>query len=149
MSQLFDCSDDSPAMQPCYKDSFDMAWNLWTTNGDRQVARVNPRQMLSSLPAPIEKASSAVTKKDRPCFHFKQHGSCNFGGDEGCRNGTHPAELKSVGGLPAPVTRTDIALVVGAVVGDDAVERECRMCKKQFIESQNEWFVEKKLGTMP
>ena len=28
---------------------------------------------------------------------------------------------------------------------DDLVERECRMCMKQFSESQNEWLVEKKL----
>ena len=31
---------------------------------------------------------------------------------------------------------------------DDLVERECRMCKKQFSESQNEWVVEKK-NAMP
>ena len=33
--QLFDCSYDPQAMQSCCKDFFDMAWNLWTANGDR------------------------------------------------------------------------------------------------------------------
>ena len=41
--QSFDRRDDSQVMQPCYRDFFDMAWNLWTANGDRQVAKVNPR----------------------------------------------------------------------------------------------------------
>ena len=36
--QSFDRSDDSQAMQPCYKGFFDMVWGLWTANGDRQVA---------------------------------------------------------------------------------------------------------------
>ena len=47
--------------------------------------------------------------------------------------------------MPRPV----IALPASVVVGDDAVDRECRLCKKQFSESQNEWFVEKKLEAMP
>jgi len=25
------------------------------------------------------KSSDATPKKDRPCFHFKKHGSCKFG----------------------------------------------------------------------
>ena len=131
-----------------------MAWNLWTANGDRQVVKVNPRQMLAGPPTPAGRtpqvAKSGVSpKKDRPCFHFKKHGSCKFGGDEGCRNGTHPAEFKSAGGLPAPLPKADVALAAGVVVGDGAVEHECSMCKKQFSESQNEWFVEKKLEVMP
>ena len=142
--QSFDRCEQSQVMQACYRDFFDMAWNLWTANGDRQVIKVNPRQMLSALPAPAgatpqaAKSGVSASKKDRPCFHFKKHGSCKFGGDEGCRNGTHPAEFKSAGGLPAPLPKADVALAAGVVVGDDAVERECRMCKKQFSESQNE-----------
>jgi hypothetical protein len=88
-------------------------------------------------------------KKDRPCFHFKKHGSCKFDGDEGFRNGTHPAEFKSAGGLPAPLPKANIALAAGVVVGDDAVEFECKMCKKHFSESQNEWFVETQLEALP
>ena len=151
----FERSENSLVMEPCYRDFFEMTWNLWTANGDRQVVKVNPRQMLAAPPAGSDKAprsgksSDATPKKDRPCFHFKKHGSCKFGGDEGCRNGTHPAEFKSAGGLPAPVPKVDVALAAGVVVGDDLVERECRMCKKQFSESQNEWFVEKKLEAMP
>ena len=151
--QSFDRHDSSQVMQPCYRDFFEMAWNLWTANGDRQVAKVNPRQMLSGSPAPAGRSpqtpAQTPAKKDRPCFHFKKHGSCKFGGDEGCRNGTHPAEFKIAGGLPAPVPKANVALPAGVVVGNDAVERECRMCKKQFSESQNEWFVEKKLEAMP
>ena len=94
--QSFDRSNDSQAMQPFYRDFFDMAWNLWTANGDRQVTNVNPRQLLAVLPtlagkAPQAGKTGATPKKVRPCFHFKKHGSCKFGGDEGCRNGTHPA----------------------------------------------------------
>ena len=128
-----------------------MAWDLWTANGDRLVSRVNPRQPVvpAAVPAGDKKLSSGTPKKDKICFHFKKHGSCKFGGDEGCRNGSHPAEFKVSGGLPAPMPKPVIALPVGVVVGDGAVVRECRMCKKQFSESQNEWFVEKKLEAMP
>ena len=119
------------------------------------MTRVDPRQLLAAFPAAAEKAprfgksSDAAPRKDRVCFHFKKHSSCKFGGDEGCRNGAHPGEFKSAGGLPAPMPKIDDALPAGVVVGDDAVERECRMCKKRFTESQNEWFVEKKLEAMP
>ena len=79
--------------------------------------------MLAAPPAAAEKAprsgkpSDATPKKDRrrPCFHFKKHGSCKFGGDEGCRNGTHPAEFEIAGGLPAPMPKTDIALPAGVM----------------------------------
>ena len=131
---------------------------MWTANGDRQVSRVNPRQSAIAAAVPVAAAGtswqpSAAAKKDkdskRVCFHFKKHGSCKFDGDEGCRNGGHPAEFKVSGGLPAPMPKPVIALPAGVVVGDDAVVRECRMCKKQFSESQSEWFVEKKLEAMP
>ena len=153
--QSFERLEADDVRQPCYKDFFEMAWDLWTANGDRQVSRVNPRQPAiapAALPAARRPGQPAADpKKDgkRNCFHFKKHGSCKFGGDEGCRNGAHPAEFKVAGGLPAPMPKSVIALPAGVVVGDDAVVRECRLCKKNFTESQNEWFVEKKLEAMP
>ena len=149
--QSFDRMEARDVRQPCYKDFFEMAWDLWTANGDRQVSRVNPRQLAITPVAPAASGKgqpAASSKKKGVCFHFKKHGSCKFGGDEGCRNGAHPAEFKTSGGLPAPLPKIAV-LPAGVVVGDDAVVRECRMCKKNFTESQNEWFVEKKLEAMP
>ena len=119
------------------------------------MSRVNRRRPAIAPAAPAASgrpgqpaAAAAASKKKGVCFHFKKHGSCKFGGDEGCRNGTHPAEFKASGGLPAPLPKVAV-LPAGVVVGDDAVVRECRLCKKDFTESQNEWFVEKKLEAMP
>ena len=109
-------------------------------NGDRQVSRINPRQPAIAPAAPTAAGRpgqpAAASKKDgkKVCFHFKKHGSCKFGGDEGCRNGSHPAEFKVSGGLPAPMPKPVAALPAGVVVVDDAVVRECRMCKKNFTE---------------
>ena len=30
----FERYEDSQVMQPCYRDFFEMAWNLWTANGE-------------------------------------------------------------------------------------------------------------------
>ena len=73
--QSFDRLEDNDSRQPCYKEFFEMAWDLWTANGDRQVSRANPRQAAIAPAAPLKPGQPAATpKKDgkRICFHFKQ-----------------------------------------------------------------------------
>ena len=82
-------------------------------------SRVNPRQMLSGLQLRAGRSPqtpASFSQEGSSCFHFKKHGSCKFGGDEGCRNGTHPAEFKIAGGLPAPFLRLLLFLLALSLV---------------------------------